>query len=201
MLYEVITPFKGLLLGLFFISVGANIDFILLKNNLLTIVFILSLLIITKLIVLYILGRAFKLNYSQNMLFTFSLAQSGEFAFVLISFATQNGIYDSFTSGVLLIVVALSMLITPLLFIINEKWIQPKLAKIDAKPPEDIIDNETNPVIIAGFGRFGMVLGRFLVANGIKATIIDNNPHNIDYLRKFGYKVYYGDITNSYNFV
>lgn len=189
-------PFKGLLLGVFFISVGASIDFTLLMNHSLLILSILGALIFIKLTVLFILGRIFKLNPSQNMFFTFSLAQAGEFGFVLISFASQNAIYDTFTSGILLIVVALSMLLTPLLFIINEKWIQPYFNKTET-PSEETIEENGNPVIIAGFGRLGMVLGRFLNANGIKSTILDNNPHNVQYLKKFGYKVYYGDVTRS----
>ncbi len=189
-------PFKGLLLGVFFISVGASIDFTLLMNHPLLIFSILGALILIKLTVLFFLGRAFKLKPSQNMFFTFGLAQAGEFGFVLISFASQNAIYDTFTSGILLIVVALSMLLTPLLFIVNEKWIQPYYNKTK-EHVEDAIEENGNPVIIAGFGRLGMVLGRFLNANGIKATILDNNPHNVQYLKKFGYKVYYGDVTRA----
>lgn len=187
-------PFKGLLLGVFFISVGASINFDLLLNHWLLILSILTILVSVKLFVLYGLGKLFKLEKSHNMLFTFSLAQAGEFGFVLISFATQSGVYDDFTSGVLLIVVALSMLITPVLFIINEHVIQPRIIK-SAMQEEDQVEDNGHPVIIAGYGRFGQVFGRFLHANGIKLTIIDNNPHNVQYLKKFGYKVYFGDIT------
>lgn len=187
-------PFKGLLLGVFFISVGASIDFKLLQEHWQLIGVILSILIVVKLIVLYVLGRVFKLNASQNMLFTFSLAQAGEFGFVLISFASQSAIYDNFTSGILLIVVALSMLFTPLLFIVNDHLIQPMLYKKE-RLDDDVIEDNGHPVIIAGYGRLGQVLGRFLNANGVHPTIIDNNPHNVQYLKKFGYEVYYGDIT------
>lgn len=187
-------PFKGLLLGIFFISVGASINFDLLFGHYLLIALLLTVVVGVKLLVLFALGKMFKLEQSHNMLFTFSLAQAGEFGFVLISFALQNGVYDSFTAGVLLIVVALSMLITPVLFIINEHVIQPRLIK-SVKQDEDAVEDNGHPVIIAGFGRFGQVLGRFLNANGIKLTIIDNNPHNVQYLKKFGYKLYFGDIT------
>ncbi|MCT4591305.1 MAG: monovalent cation:proton antiporter-2 (CPA2) family protein [Carboxylicivirga sp.] len=187
-------PFKGLLLGIFFISVGASINFMLLIDSWQLILLILTIVVSVKLIVLYLLGKLFKLETAHNMLFTFSLAQAGEFGFVLISFASQNAIYDDFTAGILLIVVALSMLITPVLFIINEHLIQPRLVK-SASQEADEVENNGHPVIIAGFGRFGQVLGRFLNATGIKLTIIDNNPHNVQYLKKFGYKVYYGDIT------
>ena len=187
-------PFKGLLLGVFFISVGASINFGLLLDHWQLILLILTIVIVVKLLVLFLLGKLFKLGKSHNMLFTFSLAQAGEFGFVLISFASQNAIYDTFTSGILLIVVALSMLTTPVLFIINEHIIQPRLIKSD-KRDHDVVEDNGHPVIIAGFGRLGQVLGRFLNANRINSTIIDNNPHNIEYLKKFGYKVYYGDIT------
>ncbi|WP_439183273.1 monovalent cation:proton antiporter-2 (CPA2) family protein [Carboxylicivirga taeanensis] len=187
-------PFKGLLLGVFFISVGASINFDLLISHWMLIVLILTVLVGVKLGVLFVLGKIFKLNSSHNMLFTFSLAQAGEFGFVLITFAAQVGLYDGFTSGVLLIVVALSMLITPVLFIINEHLIQPRLIK-SVNQEEDTVEDNGHPVIIAGFGRFGQVFGRFLNANGIKLKIIDNNPHNVQYLKKFGYKVYFGDMT------
>lgn len=191
-------PSKGLLLGLFFISVGASINFNLLMNHFGLILGLLALLICIKFIVLFVLGRIFKLNTSQNLLFTFSLSQAGEFGFVLVAFASQNAIYDEFTSGILLIVIALSMLITPLLFIVNERIILPRISHKEAKElQQDSIVDEGNPVIMAGFGRFGMVLGRFLNANGINTTIIDINPHNIEYLKKFGYKIYYGDITQA----
>ncbi|WP_289054339.1 monovalent cation:proton antiporter-2 (CPA2) family protein [Carboxylicivirga marina] len=187
-------PFKGLLLGVFFISVGASINFDLLFENWQLIVVVLLIVVGVKLLVLFALGKLFKLEKSHNMLFTFSLAQAGEFGFVLITFASQNDIYDDYTAGILLIVVALSMLITPVLFIINEHIIQPRIHETKYTK-EEVWEDNGHPVIIAGFGRFGQVLGRFLVANGIKVTIIDNNPHNVDYLKKFGYKVYYGDIT------
>nr|WP_321452451.1 monovalent cation:proton antiporter-2 (CPA2) family protein [uncultured Carboxylicivirga sp.] len=191
-------PSKGLLLGLFFISVGASINFSLLLEHWGLIFGLLLMLISIKFVVLIILGKIFKLNTSQNLLFTFSLSQAGEFGFVLVAFASQNAIYDEFTSGVLLIIIALSMLITPLFFIINEKIILPRISKKEAKEmDQDCVDEEANPVIMAGFGRFGMVLGRFLNANGIRSTIIDINPHNIEYLKKFGFKIYYGDITRA----
>lgn len=187
-------PFKGLLLGVFFISVGASINFDLLIEHWQSILLILTLVVGVKLIVLFLLGKIFKLELAHNMLFTFSLAQAGEFGFVLISFASQNAIYDDITAGILLIVVALSMLITPVLFIVNEHFIQPRLIKSTSREADEVESNG-RPVIIAGFGRFGQVLGRFLNANGVKLTIIDNNPHNVQYLKKFGYKVYFGDIT------
>jgi voltage-gated potassium channel Kch len=112
---------------------------------------------------------------------------------VLLSFSTQNAILDKETSGLLLIVVALSMLLTPILLILNEKIIQPLYSRIENIHPADEINETDNQVIMLGAGRFGVVLGRFLKANGIGATVLDSNPDSIQVLRKFGFKVYYGD--------
>jgi glutathione-regulated potassium-efflux system ancillary protein KefC len=188
-----IEPFKGLLLGLFFIAVGASIDFQILMENPGLILGLLGILVLIKFGVLYGLSRWFGLRSGQEMLFSLALAQAGEFAFVLISFSSQNAILDREISGLLLIVVALSMLITPLLLILNDLVVQPFFSKRTNENPSDVIDDNENQVIIAGFGRFGLVIGRFLKANGITATILDNNPGNIQVLRKFGFKVYYGD--------
>ncbi len=190
-----IEPFKGLLLGLFFIAVGSSIDFHILYEDPWLILGLVAILVILKFIVLYILARVFGLRSGQEMLFSLALAQAGEFAFVLISFSSQNAILDESVTGVLLIVVALSMLITPLLLILNDRVVQPLYARKVNQPEADVIDEDENPVIIAGFGRFGVVIGRFLKANGIGATILDNSPGNIQVLRKFGFKVYYGDAT------
>ena len=189
-----IEPFKGLLLGLFFISVGASIDFSLLGSAPGLILALLAALIGIKFIILFILGRIFGLRGGQNTMFAFSLAQGGEFAFVLVSFSLQNGVLDAETSAIIFLVVALSMAITPLLLLFNDKVIMPQVCKAENRE-EDTIDDEETPIIIAGFGRFGTILGRFLIANGMRATILDDNPENIDVLRKFGFKVYYGDAT------
>lgn len=188
-----IEPFKGLLLGLFFISVGASIDFNLLISTPGLIVGLLFLLIGVKFLVLFILGRGFGLNSGQNTLFSFSLAQGGEFAFVLVAFSLENGVLSGQVGDMLFMVVALSMAVTPLLLLLNDKVVQPFVVRTRNQPEHDEIEETGNPVIIAGFGRFGEVIGRFLIANGIKATILDDNPDNIQVLRKFGFKVYYGD--------
>ena len=190
-----IEPFKGLLLGLFFISVGASIDFNLLVSSPGTIVGLLFTLIILKFLVLFALGRGFGLRGGQNTLFAFSLSQGGEFAFVLVAFSLETGVITSGTAGMLLIVVALSMALTPLMLMLNDRVVQPLVVRSQNQPEHDEIEPEETPVVIAGFGRFGVVVGRFLIANGIKATILDNNPDNIQILRKFGFKVYYGDAT------
>jgi glutathione-regulated potassium-efflux system ancillary protein KefC len=191
-----IEPFKGLLLGLFFISVGASINFNLLIGTPWTILGLLCALIGIKFVILFILGRLFGLRGGQNTIFAFSLAQGGEFAFVLVSFSLENNVISSEAAGIVLLVVALSMAITPLLLLLNDRVITP-LVHPEKALEHDQIEGGGNPVIIAGFGRFGVVMGRFLIANGLKATILDNNPDNIQVLAKFGFKVYYGDASRA----
>ncbi|NJM86109.1 MAG: glutathione-regulated potassium-efflux system protein KefC [Cyanobacteria bacterium CRU_2_1] len=188
-----VAPFKGLLLGLFFISVGASINFNLLIQQPIGILSIVFGLAIVKFAVLFGLGRFFKLELSQTLLFAFALAQGGEFAFVLFSFATQNNILPAAVANPLIVAVALSMALTPLIMIINERIVQPRFEAASIDRETDDIDDNENPVIIAGFGRFGQIIGRLLIANGFKATILDHNPGQIDLLRRFGFKVFYGD--------
>ncbi len=192
-----IEPFKGLLLGLFFISVGASIDFSLLGSSPGMILSLLATLIGIKFIILFIIGRVFGIRGGQNTMFAFSLAQGGEFAFVLVAFSAENGVLNSETSGILFLVVALSMAVTPLLLLLNDKLIMPQVSKTKNTREQDAIEEEETPLIIAGFGRFGTVMGRFLISNGLSATILDDNPDNIEVLRKFGFKVYYGDATRA----
>ena len=192
-----IEPFKGLLLGLFFISVGASINFGLLISSPRLILSLLFSFIAVKFMVLFILGRFFGLRGGQNTLFAFALAQGGEFAFVLVAFSLQNGVIDVGVSSILLLVVALSMALTPLLLLLNDKLILPLAFRSENLREQDVIEGNGHPVIIAGFGRFGVVMGRFLIANGIKATILDDNPDNIEVLKKIGFKVYYGDASRA----
>lgn len=188
-----IDPFKGLLLGLFFISVGASINFNLLIQQPLLILSLVVLLAIVKFLILLALGRAFKLELSQSLLFGFALAQGGEFAFVLFSFATQTKVLPETVAAPLVAVVALSMVLTPLIMIINDRLVQPRFSNLtDEQEPDEIDDNE-NPVIIAGFGRFGQIVGRLLLANGCQITVLDHSPAQIELLRRFEWKVFYGD--------
>ena len=186
-------PFKGLLLGLFFIAVGASIDFGLILDNSVLIIELVLGLIALKFIVLFVVGRIFKMGLDNNLLFAFSLAQGGEFAFLLFSFAVQSGVMENSMANQLISVVVISMALTPLIMLINEKLIQPNFGtKRKVEREEDVIE-EKNKVIIAGFGRMGSVIGRFLQANDIQATYLDDDPDNVDFLRKLGFKVYYGD--------
>jgi len=188
-----IEPFKGLLMGLFFISVGMSIDFGLLFRNPLTILALVTLLVVAKGLILWVLARLGKIPESQTSLFVFMLSQGGEFAFVIFSVASGSGVLDQATVDYLVVIVALSMLTTPFLLLIYTNVITPRFMHLDQPMEEDTIDDEDNPVIIAGFGRFGRTVGRLLHANGIPTTILDHDPDQIEAIRRFGYKVYYGD--------
>jgi monovalent cation:proton antiporter-2 (CPA2) family protein len=188
-----IEPFKGLLLGLFFISVGASINFSLLLQEPLLILGLVVGLAIVKFVVLLGLGRLFQMDLSQSFLFAFALAQGGEFAFVLFSFATQNKVLTTAVAGPLVAAVALSMMLTPLMMILNDRLVQPRFNTAEDEREADDIDDNENPVIIAGFGRFGQIVGRLLLANGCQITVLDHSPTQIDLLRRFEWKVFYGD--------
>jgi len=189
-----IEPFKGLLLGLFFIAVGASIDFHLILAQPALIFSLVVLLIVVKAIVLFVLGRIFKLGKDQNILFAVGLSQVGEFAFVLFSFSIQEGILAKNTVDMMVAVVAISMASTPLLMLLIEKLVMPYFGtKATGEEKEADAIEEENPVIIAGFGHFGNTVGRFLRAHNINATILDIDSDRVELLRKMGFKVYYGD--------
>jgi monovalent cation:proton antiporter-2 (CPA2) family protein len=188
-----IAPFKSLLLGLFFISVGASVDFSLLMQQPWLILGLVMGLAIAKFAVLVGLGKFFQLDLSQTLLFGFALAQGGEFGFVLFSFATQNNVLPLELTKPLVVAVALSMALSPLLMIVNDTLVQPRFQIADLDQDDDEIDESENPVIIAGFGRFGQIPGRLLKANGFNITVLDHNPGQIELLRRFGWKVFYGD--------
>ena len=192
-----IEPFKGLLLGLFFIAVGASIDFPLIAAQPLTVLGWVLALVIIKTLVLLVLGRLFKLSTEQNFIFSFSLSQVGEFAFVLFSFALQEGILPQDTVNLMIAVVAISMGLTPLVMLLNEKLILPRVGTEEKEEKEADIIDEKNQVIIAGFGHFGNMVGRFLRANNIPATYLDIDSDTVDVLRKMGFKVFYGDASRS----
>ncbi|WP_286812206.1 MULTISPECIES: monovalent cation:proton antiporter-2 (CPA2) family protein [unclassified Maribacter] len=188
-------PFKNLLLGLFFIAVGASINFVVIAKIPLTIGGILLAIVLIKALILFITGKVFKLKLDQNLLLTFSLAQIGEFAFVLLSFAFQLNILDQEQMDIMLVITALTMSITPIISIINERFILPKIGtKESIKRPMDHIAKSQN-VILVGFGHFGSTVGRFLRSHGIEATILDQDSNRVDVLRKMGFEVYYGDAT------
>ncbi|UCH26516.1 MAG: cation:proton antiporter, partial [Trueperaceae bacterium] len=188
-----IEPFKGLLLGLFFIAVGASIDFQLVIAEPLLIVGLLAGIMVLKFGILVGLGRGFRLGWDQCLLFAFALAQVGEFAFVLLSSANQLGVLGPEITSPLTATVALSMALTPLLMRLNERFIQPYLGTREREERAADEIREENLVIVAGFGKFGHIVGRLLMANGIGTTVLDIDSDRVDLLRRLGLKVYYGD--------
>ena len=191
-----IEPFKGLLLGLFFIAVGASIDLRLIMSEPLQIAGLVLGLMAVKFFVLLALGRIFKLQIADNLMFSFALAQGGEFAFLLVSFALQNHALNIEIANQLIMVVVLSMVLTPVVIIVFEKVIQPRLASTVGERGHDEIDNADNPVIIAGYGRFGQIVSRLLKASGFESTLLDHDAGQIELTGRFGNKVFYGDAAN-----
>ncbi len=189
-----IEPFKGLLLGLFFLAVGASINLMLVAESPLLILALVVMLIIVKFAVLLFIGRLFGLQMADNLMFSVTLAQGGEFAFLLFSYATDSSVLPRELANLLIVVVVLSMMVTPLLIIAYERWIRPRFAGCASKPPEDTeIDEDDNPVIIAGYGRFGQVVSRMLRAGDINSTLLDHDAGQIELTGRFGNKVFYGD--------
>jgi glutathione-regulated potassium-efflux system ancillary protein KefC len=192
-----IEPFKGLLLGLFFISIGAQIDFGLIAREPLPVAGMVAGTMTLKLLVLYALGRLFRLDRSARWLLAFSLAQVGEFAFVLLSFGVQERIFGPEVASPLVAVVAISMVFTPAAFIVLERVVIPRVTKRDAERPQDEIQDAGTPVVIAGYGRFGQMVGRLLRANRIPMTILDLDPAIVDLVGRLGIKVHYGDASRT----
>jgi len=185
-----IEPFKGVLLGLFFIAVGASINFRLIIDNPVSVMAIVLGVIIIKAFVLYIAGRVARLSFDQNAIFTLGLGQVGEFAFVLFAFISKLGILSEYWTDVMMGVTAISMTVTPLLLLLSERFVLPRFGtkeSIEDKEADDI--SGEHQVIITGFGHFGSTVGRFLRANGINTTILDNDSDRVDLLRKMGFTV------------
>jgi monovalent cation:proton antiporter-2 (CPA2) family protein len=190
-------PFKGLLLGLFFISIGAQIDFGLIGREPIVIGGIVLATMAGKFGVLYVLGRLFRLDRPARWLFAFSLAQIGEFAFVLLAQGQKDGIFSAEFAAPLVAAVALSMALTPLVFAILARYVLPAVADRQAERPHDEIEHGETSVVIAGYGRFGQIVGRLLRANRIPVTILDLDPEMVDVVRRLGVKVYYGDASRT----
>ncbi|QQT26388.1 monovalent cation:proton antiporter-2 (CPA2) family protein [Sphingobacterium spiritivorum] len=192
-------PFKGLLLGVFFIAVGASINIFFVWQEASTISMWVGLFMLVKIIVLYVLAVVFKLKIDQRIILAVSLAQMGEFAFVLFSIIGQLQLLSSETINIMVAVVAVSMALSPILLLVADKLILPRLNNL-ANPPEseerefDEV-NENKKVIIAGFGQVGTIVARFLHLNRVETTILDYNGDRVEMLRKYGFKVYFGDPT------
>lgn len=189
-----IAPFKGLLLGLFFIGVGASINFKIIMDHAFFIFVFGAILTFVKFSVSFAIGRLYKKKTNQNLLFALGLSQAGEFGFVIISICMQLNIIPTILANQIMAITAISMISTPFLQLIHERFIHPIIRpkENESQKENDIID-EHNPVIIAGFGHFGSTVGRLLRANNVKSTILDSDPEQIDSLRKMGFKAYYGD--------
>ncbi|WP_240927765.1 monovalent cation:proton antiporter-2 (CPA2) family protein [Cellulophaga sp. Z1A5H] len=194
-LESTLEPFKGLLLGLFFITVGTTINFVVIADNPLVISGLVVGIILVKGLVLYIVATLFKLKINQKFLLAVGLAQIGEFAFVMLSFALQLHILDQKQLDIMLVVTALTMALTPILGLLSEKLILPKFGTKQAEEkPADAIER-SDKIILVGFGHFGSTVGRFLRAHGVKTTILDQDSSRVDLLRKMGFEVFYGDAT------
>ncbi|EED36076.1 glutathione-regulated potassium-efflux system protein KefC [Luminiphilus syltensis NOR5-1B] len=189
-----IEPFKGLLLGLFFITVGAAVQFSILIEHAGLIIGLTIAVIVGKALLLYGLALLFRVRRADGWLFTLSLAQAGEFGFVLISYATQNRVLPDSLTSVLSLVVALSMFCTPLLFIAFDRLVTPRYAGNDAQAPPDSIDKH-GTVIIAGSGRFGQIVNRMLRGAGIDTVVIDRTAQQIENMRAVDIRSYFGDAT------
>jgi glutathione-regulated potassium-efflux system ancillary protein KefC len=188
-------PFKGLLLGLFFIAVGMSIDFaVVFAQPGLVAAIVLGFLMI-KAIVLALIARGMPIPLAERPVFVILLAQGGEFGFVVFQAAQQAGVIDGSVSSLLVAAVAVSMLITPLALVLADKWLVPRLAQQGAPQLAELDEPQNEQVIIAGFGRYGQVVGRVLIANGIKPTILDYDSEAVEGIRRFGLTVFYGDAT------
>lgn len=192
-----IEPFKGLLLGLFFIAVGMNIDFAVVLRQPLVIAAVVVGFLVFKALVLWIMGRLMPLPKPERPVFIILLAQGGEFGFVVFQTASGAGAIDAAMSSMLVAAVAISMLVTPLLLVAADRWWIPMLAgrARGDRTVEELRDPQQQAVIIAGFGRYGQVVGRMLYANGIKPTVLDVDAEQIEAMRRFGWPVFYGDAT------
>lgn len=186
-------PFKGLLLAVFFMAVGAGIDFSLFQTAPLTLLGLIAGFIAIKIIVMFLVSLLFKQGKANASMLGFSLGQGGEFGFVLITFAGGLGLISVATSSMLVAMIALSMALAPLLMMLDQKRVQPIFSGVEETRESDMVDHSDTEVIIAGHGRFGMTIGRLLNAQGKRSVVLDYDPSQVDLLRKFGFKVFYGD--------
>jgi len=190
-----IEPFKGLLLGLFFIAVGMSIDFAVVLTRPFVIAAVVVGFLLVKALVLWAMARLMPLPKVERPVFVILLAQGGEFGFVVFQTAAGSGVIDAPTSSLLVAAVAISMLLTPLLLVLADKWLIPLLAGMTKKQIQEIDEPQNESVIIAGFGRYGQVVGRMLYANGIHPTVLDTDADQIEAMRRFDWRVFYGDAT------
>lgn len=186
-------PFKGLLLGLFFIAIGMSIDLTLLAARPGPVLSLTGGFLLLKLLALRFVAGPLGAPLAQRWLLAALLAPGGEFAFVILGMTAQAGMVPRDQAALLTLSVALSMAVAPFLLLACDRWLALRYAA--ARPEPEGIPIQESPVIIAGFGRFGQIVGRLLFANGITATVLDHDPDQIAMLRRFGFKVFYGDAT------
>ena len=188
-----IEPFKGLLLGLFFIAVGMSIDFgVLIASPGLMAAVVLGFLAI-KAVFILLLARQMKLPFQDRPVFTLLLAQGGEFAFVVFQAAAGAKVFEAQTASLLIGAVAVSMLVSPMLLVAIDKWLLPRYAQRNSIVMEEISEPQAAPIVIAGFGRYGQIVARLMLAEGIACTVLDHDAEMIEAARNLGYRVFYGD--------
>lgn len=189
-----IEPFKGLLLGLFFIAIGMTIDFAVVAQRPLLVAAIVLGFLAAKALVLWLMARLMDIPLVERPVFVVLLAQGGEVGFVVLQTATGARVIDGPTSSLLVAAITLSMLLTPLMLLVADRW-SARLAAGRTRQLEELSEPQHAPVIIAGFGRYGQMVGRLLNAEGIGSTVLDHDADMIEAARSFGYKVFYGDAT------
>jgi len=190
-----IEPFKGLLLGLFFIAVGMGVDLGVLRAAPLQMAAIVLGFLAVKGLVIFGIARLMELPFQERPVFTLLLAQGGEFAFVVFQAAGGANVLPAQTASLLVGAVAVSMLVSPLLLVAIDKWLLPRYARCGVPVLEEISEQQDAPILIAGFGRYGQIVSRVLLAQGQPCTVLDHDAEMIEAARKFGYRVFYGDAT------
>ena len=191
-----IEPFKGLLLGLFFIAVGMSIDFAVVLASPARVAAVVLGFVLIKTLVLTAMARAMPVPLAEAPVFVMLLAQGGEFGFVVFQTALGAGVISPQTSSLLVAAVAISMLLTPLLLVLNDRLLAPRLAARAQRPKLDEISHEQQaPIIICGFGRYGQIVGRLINASGLAATVLDHDSEAVASIRRFGWPAFYGDAT------
>ncbi len=191
-----IEPFKGLLLGLFFIAVGMSIDFGAVRAHPGVVAATVAAFLLLKAGVLWLMARRMPIPLGERPVFVILLAQGGEFGFVVFQAAQGAGVLGAETASLLVAAVALSMLLTPLLLVLADRWWSAHRARHDQRPGlDEIQDAQHAPIIICGFGRYGQIVGRLINANGLTATVLDHSAEAVEALRKFGWPTFYGDAT------
>ena len=190
-----IEPFKGLLLGLFFIAVGMGIDFgVLLQSPGLVAAMLMGFMLV-KAVVIYAVARAMGLPFQDRPVFTLLLAQGGEFAFVVFQAAAGAQVFSPSIASLLIGTVAVSMVISPLILVGLDKWLLPRYVNCGVPVLEEISEPQDASIIIAGFGRYGQIISRVLLAEGVATTVLDHDAEMIEVAHSFGYRVFYGDAT------